>query len=170
MKRVRRWLVNGLAAFLLLLSALSFGMWMRSHWRSDRIDWGGAWPQTPVPFGTVQWSVISDSGFFCVQHVYSATAKTVIVAGYRRKVAFVSGIAGSENLSDRPFWANRSETSPGFYTATIRQAAVPWWFLCVLFAMASILALRIRIAVKNKSPGRMPGLRLRPARHARPVP
>ncbi len=146
MKRFRRWLYNGLGALSLLLCIAMMGMWIRSHDYSDRINWGGAWPQTPVPFGTVQWSAISDSGVFCIQHVYSATAKTVVVRGYSRKITFISGTSGSEDVSDGFSWRKGTWRSPGFYIAAFRQASVPWWFLCALSAMASVLAYRIRFA------------------------
>jgi hypothetical protein len=157
MKRFRRWLFNGLAAVSLVLCVASVGMWIRSHRHSDRIDWGGAWPKTPVPFGTVQWSAISDSGVFCIQHVYSAGAKTVIVRGYSRKIAFASGIAGSEDLSDGFSWRRGTWTSPGFYVEAFRQVSVPWWFLCALSTMALMLAgepvFGLRFAITRHSRG-----------------
>jgi hypothetical protein len=158
MQRFRRWLFNGCAVLSPLLCLAMIGMWTRSQYYSDRIDWGGAWPKTPVPFGTVQWSVMSDSGILCIQHVYSATAKTVVVRGYSRKITLVSGIAGSEHISDWfssflgiVFWVRRSAVSPGFYTATIRQVAVPWWFVSALSAMAALALIRLTIVQRRRS-------------------
>src|SRR5438105_4760595 len=146
MRRIGRYILNGLTGLSLLLFVATLGLWGRSHWRDDQFQHSGR-----------QWVVNSSNGRIWFLHssipYWTGNGYKVFPLNpkYERQWDGLWSIRGIPPQSSRDGWG-RIVVVCGFAYATDTQTfarqvrytrlGVPFWFIAMLTAVAPVLELR----------------------------